>query len=126
MFQQLLNTQFMIYIVGGIVSTTVDIFTLQTMISMGFDHIISVTVGFFVGLIINYAFHVKLTFKSASSFLVLIRFSLVVCANYLITIIFVMVSFSIIESVLVGKIVSLPVVAVNGFLLSKYWIFDKV
>ena len=98
---------------------------LQIMIFMGYFNILSVTVGFFSGLIVNFTFHVKLTFKSITSFLILVRFSLVVMVNYFITVAFVMLSFSMLESVLVGKIASLPIVAINGFLLSKYWVFKN-
>jgi len=125
MFQRLLNIQFMIFIAGGIVSAIIDISILQTMIFIGYSHILSATVGFFGGLILNFSFHLKLTFKSVSSCLILVRFLLVVVANYLITLAFIMISFSIIESVLVGKIVSLPIIASNGFLLCKYWVFNK-
>ena len=125
MFRQFLNIQFMIFIAGGIVSAIIDISILQTMIFIGYSHILSATVGFFGGLILNFSFHLKLTFKSVSSCLILVRFLLVVVANYLITLAFIMISFSIIETVLIGKIVSLPVVAFNGFLLCKYWVFNK-
>jgi len=125
MFRRLLDAQFMIFIAGGIVSAILDICILQIMIFMGYVNILSVTVGFFGGLIVNFGFHVKLTFKSVTSFLILIRFLLVVLVNYLITVAFVMISFSFLENVLVGKIASLPIIAINGFLLSKYWVFKN-
>ena len=52
-----------------------------------------------------------------------IRFLVVVGINYLITILFVTVAYSTLGNALIGKIISLPFVAVNGFLLSKYWVF---
>ena len=125
MFRRLLDAQFMIFIAGGIVSAILDICILQIMIFMGYVNILSVTAGFFGGLIVNFTFHVKLTFKSVTSFLILIRFLLVVLVNYLITVAFVMISFSFLENVLVGKIASLPIIAINGFLLSKYWVFKN-
>lgn len=125
MLRRLYDRQFMIFIAGGIVSALVDVFILQTMIIMGYVNILSVTVGFFGGLIVNFGFHVKLTFKSVTSFLILVRFLLVVMVNYFITVAFVMLSFSMLESVLVGKIASLPIIAINGFLLCKYWVFNK-
>ena len=125
MVRRLLDAQFMVFIAGGILSAIVDVCILQTMIIIGYGHILPVTVGFVGGLIVNFAFHVKLTFNSLTSFLILVRFLLVVMVNYLITVAFVMISFSMIESVLVGKIVSLPIIAMNGFLLCKYWVFNK-
>jgi putative flippase GtrA len=52
-----------------------------------------------------------------------IRFLAVIGINYLITISFVTVAYSTLGGALIGKIISLPFVAVNGFLLSKYWVF---
>ena len=98
MFRRLLDAQFMIFIAGGIVSAILDICILQIMIFMGYVNILSVTVGFFGGLIVNFGFHVKLTFKSVTSFLILIRFLLVVLVNYLITVAFVMISFSFLDN----------------------------
>ena len=49
MAQRLLETQFMIFLAVGIVSAIVDVSILQSMIFMGVDHILAVTVGFFLG-----------------------------------------------------------------------------
>jgi hypothetical protein len=48
----------------------------------------------------------------------------VVGINYLITIGLVSVALMLGALPLVGKLLSLPVVAVNGYLLSKHWIFE--
>jgi len=46
-----------------------------------------------------------------------------VLINYLLTIAMVFFSFSIFQNALIGKIISLPFVAINGFYLSKRWVF---
>lgn len=117
------SRQFMIFITGGLASAVIDVGIMQLMINFGFDHIISATIGFFFGFLFNYAFHANLTFKSVVCLSTVIRFVAVIGINYLITISFVTVAYSILGNALLGKIISLPFVAVNGFLLSKYWVF---
>lgn len=118
-----LSRQFFIYIVGGLASAFVDIGIMQLMISMGVNPVISATGGFFFGLLLNYAFHANWTFGSVATLPTFFRFLSVVGLNYFITIAFVSLSFSILGNALIGKIASLPVIAFNGFLLGKYWVF---
>ncbi|WP_061532333.1 GtrA family protein [Collimonas arenae] len=120
----MINRQFAIFVMGGVISALIDIGSMQILIVLGADKILATSIGFFSGLLFNYIFHARMTFKSKSSILVLCRFLIVVSANYLITIILVYCSYSIFhQNALLGKIVSLPIVAINGFLLSKYWVF---
>lgn len=118
-----LNRQFLLFIIGGSVSAIVDIGIMQLMISRGVGHVSSATGGFFFGLLVNYAFHARLTFRAVTTFPTFFRFLSVVGINYFITIAFVSLSFSMIGNALIGKIASLPVIAINGFLLSKHWVF---
>lgn len=118
-----IDRRFLVFVVGGVVSAIFDIGTLLLMISIGVNHISSATGGFFVGLLVNYAFHVKLTFQAVMTPTSFLRFLSVVAINYFVTIAFVSLSFSFLGNALIGKIISLPVVAINGFLLSKYWVF---
>jgi putative flippase GtrA len=115
--------QFLLFITGGVTSAIIDIGIMQLMIYMGINPIISASGGFFVGLFVNYAFHAKLTFTSVTIVSSFLRFMSVVGINYLITIAFVSLSLYLVENALIGKIVSLPVIAVNGFVLSKQWVF---
>lgn len=122
---RVVSRQFMTFIAGSLASAVIDIGIMQLMINMGFHHIISATTGFFFGFLFNYAFHANLTFKSVSSTPIVIRFVTVIGINYFITVLFVFLSVSILGNALTGKIASLPFVAVNGFMLSKYWVFRK-
>jgi len=79
--------------------------------------------GFVAGFFVNYAFHSKVTFRNGMTSGTLIRFICVVALNYMLTLALVALSLSIFQNALIGKLVSLPLVAVNGFFLSKYWIF---
>lgn len=119
----LLSPQFLTFILGGGLSALVDIALMQILIYQGFAPFAATTVGFLSGLCVNYAFHAKVTFKNVTNFATLSRFLGVVLINYLITLCFVALSLSLVNMALVGKIVSLPIVAINGFLLSKYWVF---
>ncbi len=123
--RRLFNRQFILFIAGGLVSAIIDIGIMQIMIAAEFGYLKSATVGFFAGLIVNYSFHSTLTFKAISSFSIFVKFLSVVGINYLITVLFVTLSFSILGNAITGKLVSLPFITLIGFLLSKYWVFKR-
>lgn len=105
-------------------SIAIDISVMQLMIALDVNPLFSATLGFFSGLFFNYLYHVILTFKSTTSLTILVRFMVVVGVNYLVTITLIYVSYSLLMAgVLPGKILSLPIVAANGYLLSKHWVF---
>lgn len=123
-FQVLVNRQFLIYIIGGLISAMIDIGALQLMVAMGVGPLLAATAGFFVGLFFNFVFHANYTFKTTTSLRAFIHYLVVVGLNYSITMLFIYVSYSILQQgVLPGKILSLPVIAANGYLLGKFWIF---
>ena len=118
------NRQFLIFIVGGASSALIDIGIMQTLIWFGINNLLATSVGFFSGLLFNYVFHAKMTFRSEMSFFVALRFCTLAALNYLVTLFLVYVAYDIFhQSALLGKIISLPVVAVNGFILGKLWVF---
>lgn len=122
--RSLASRQFLVYIIGGLISAFIDIGVLQLMVTMGISPWFAATAGFFVGLLFNFIFHANLTFRSTTSVQAFTQYLVVVGLNYSITILFIYVSFSILQQgVLPGKILSLPVIAANGYLLGKYWIF---
>lgn len=115
--------QFALFVAGGLISALADIGAMQLLIWRGIHYSLATSVGFALGLLVNYAFHATLTFResgNASSFL---RYLCVVGLNYAITLGCVALSVQLLGQALPGKIASLPVVAINGFVLSKYWIF---
>jgi putative flippase GtrA len=119
----LLSPQFLVFVAGGGLSALVDIGLLQALIMNGTDAFLATSGGFIAGLCVNYAFHAKVTFKNVTSLGTLTRFLCVVGLNYLITLGLVGLALALAQQALVGKLLSLPVVAVNGFFLSKHWIF---
>lgn len=120
----LVNRQFLVYITGGLISAAIDVGVLQLLIAMGIGPLLAATIGFFVGLFFNFVFHVHLTFKSTMSLRAFIHYLVVVGFNYLITILFIYISFSVLQQgVLPGKILSFPVIAASGYFFGKFWIF---
>jgi putative flippase GtrA len=119
----LLTPQFIVFIAGGLLCAVIDIGVMQWLIAQQTSPVISASSGFLAGLLVNYAFHAKVTFKNVATPATFVRFICVVGINYLITIALVALGVALWQSALVGKLVSLPLVAVNGFFLSKYWIF---
>lgn len=118
-----LSPQFLVFVAGGALSALVDIGLLQFLAANGTDAFVATTIGFLAGLAVNYAFHAKVTFKNVTSVGTMMRFLCVVGINYLITLGFVAASMAMFQLPIVGKLMSLPVVALNGFFLSKHWIF---
>jgi putative flippase GtrA len=120
----MIRAQFLIYVGVGILSALIDIGIMQGLIVLGVDLRLAVTLGFATGLVFNYVCHQRITFKATTTTAAtLVRFSLVVAANYLLTMACVLAAVHWFDSALAGKLVSLPLVAVNGFLWGKYWIF---
>ena len=117
------TTQFLVFVAGGGLSALVDIGLMQLLIVNGLAPLTAATAGFAAGLCVNYAFHARVTFKNVTTMRTLSRFLCVVALNYLLTLGLVAVSVGLFQQALIGKLLSLPLVAVNGFILSKYWIF---
>lgn len=118
------DARFALYLAGGVLSALVDIGIMQSLIAATVNPMVATSAGFASGLLVNYLFHARLTFKSvqgsSGSFP---RYLCVVAANYLLTLAFVAAALAVFDQALAGKLLSLPVIAVNGYLLGKHWIF---
>ena len=117
------SRQFLVYVLGGVLSAVVDIGLLQFLLMSGAGVVAATSAGFVAGVVVNYAYHARVTFKNVSTWSTLARFLCVVAINYLLTLGLVALAVAWFDLALVGKLVSLPVVALNGFFLSKFWIF---
>jgi len=115
--------QFALFITGGLICALADVGLMQLLLQSGVGATAAASAGFAVGLLVNYAFHSRVTFNSAANPANFARFLCVVGINYLLTIACVAAGQAAFDNPLVGKIVSLPLVAANGYLLGKYWIF---
>jgi putative flippase GtrA len=121
----LIYRQFLVYIGIGILTACIDIGAMQALLVAGVGHPGAVSVGFILGLIFNYFSHQRVTFKAQNSRRSVVRFGVLVVLNYLLTMLCVELSVITVDNVLAGKLVSLPLVAMNGFLLGRYWVFKK-
>lgn len=115
--------QFAVFVAGGVLSALVDIGLMQLLIAAGAHYAGAATAGFGAGLLVNYAFHSRVTFEAEASPVNFVRYMCLVGMNYGLTLCCVALAVQLGAAPLFGKIVSLPLVALNGFALGKYWIF---
>jgi putative flippase GtrA len=113
------------FIFVGVISAVVDLGVLWLLDRFGVPYALAVTAGFVAGLGVNYWLHAGFTFEVESrSVEQLSRFLVVVLINYLLTIGIVALLHGVFDlGVMVAKLVSLPFVAVNGYILSRVWVF---
>ena len=119
----MISPRFAIYVAGGVLCACIDIGLMQLLVLAKFNAIAAASAGFVAGLLVNYAFHAKVTFNSVTNVGTFARFMCLVAINYLITIILVSAAQHFLGMPILGKLLSLPVVAINGFFVSKLWIY---
>jgi len=119
----MMSSRFAVYVAGGVLCACIDIGLMQLLVLAKVDAIVAASAGFVAGLLVNYAFHAKVTFNGVTNFNTFVRFMCLVVMNYLITIMLVSMAQHLTGIPLLGKLLSLPVVAVNGFFVSKLWIY---
>jgi putative flippase GtrA len=112
-----------VYVTGGLLCALVDVGLMQVLLKTGMHYASATTAGFAAGLLVNFAFHSRVTFEAAATPFSFARYMCVVALNYLLTMACVTLSIPLLGNPLYGKILSLPLVALNGFVLGKYWIF---
>lgn len=115
--------QLSVYIMVGIISALIDVGLMQIMLFFGIHYLVAATFGFIVGLLVNFFLHSRITFKGDYAHSMFARYMVVVFFNYALTLSVVQVFNSLLDMPILGKILSLPLVAINGFFLSKYWIY---
>jgi putative flippase GtrA len=117
--------QFAVFVAGGLLCAGVDIVLMRLLMGAGVGVSGAASAGFGAGLLVNYAFHSRVTFDAAAGTAGFARYLCVVGINYLLTLGCVALGVRLAGMPLAGKLASLPLVAVNGYLLGKYWIFKK-
>lgn len=117
------HRQFLVFLCGGVLSAILDIGVMQVLRLLGTNIALATTAGFGTGLLVNYAFHAKVTFQRDAVSANFIRYICLVAVNYCLTLVCVAAAVKLGIDPVFGKLASLPVVAMNGFLLGKYWIF---
>ncbi|WP_050010615.1 GtrA family protein [Herbaspirillum sp. B65] len=119
----IISKSFLTFIIVGAITALIDIGLMQLLIWVGVYYLVAATLGFFVGLLANFSLHTRVTFGAEYSHSVLVRFVTVVFINYFTTLLIVHLFQITLNEPLLGKLISLPVVAVNGFFLSKNWVY---
>jgi putative flippase GtrA len=117
------HLQFLTYIAVGVLTTLVDVGAMSMLMRVGANVQLATTSGFVLGLLVNFLLHTRITFATQVGWLSTFRFWGIVAVNYGLTLVFVMAAQWLGFSAIEGKLASLPVVAVNGFLLGKFWAF---
>lgn len=122
------DRRFLRYIVVGLTSTAIDVACVAWLLGTDLPYWLTVTLGFVAGLVVNYLLHVAYTFEAGLKILSqAMRYGMVVALNYLLTLLIVWIGHEFLcVPVLAAKIASLPIIAMTGFLLSKYWVFRPV
>lgn len=116
---------FAIYVAVGVFCAVLDIGMMQLMIGAGAAALMAASVAFFLSLFVNYYLQSRMTFVTTGTARSFLRFLVLVAINYGITMLFVFASVKFFHQAMIGKIVSLPLIAVNGFLLGRYWVFRE-
>ena len=120
-----MTRQFFVYLVVGLLSAAVDVGVMAFLIYLGAAYQLATSVGFVTGLLFNYLSHSHVTFRSELTAASMIRYIIIVVLNYTLTLGFVAASVRLMENPLLGKVASLPIVAVLGYLFGRSWIFRR-
>jgi len=115
--------QLLTYLVGGGASAAIDVGLMQLLLWQGLPLVAAVSIGYVAGLLFNFLYHAHLTFRQGANRAAFARYLTVVAANYGLTLLCTAASMQLVQWALPGKIVALVLVAINGFLLGKFWIF---
>ena len=118
-----LPRQFIVFCFVGVVSVAVDLFALLELVHLEVPPLIAVTISFIAGMLVNIWLHANLTFKTTLNTDRIVRFLMILCINYLVTLAAVLFFEKQGFSYLLGKLISLPLIAIHGFLWSRLWIF---
>ena len=117
------SRQFIVFVAGGTLCALIDVGLMHLLLSMGAHYSLAASAGFGTGLLVNYAFHTRVTFGARASAANFARYLCVIGVNYSTMLLCVALSAHFFANPLAGKLLSLPITAVNGYLLSKHWIY---
>lgn len=125
-FDPRLFAQFGVFVLGGGLSALIDLGVTAFVLELRVHYQIAASIGFLAGLTVNFLYHIKVTFQTLMSSASAVKFMTVVGLNYAITMGVIWIVHAYLGmSVLLGKLVSLPLIAINGFVLSRLWVFAK-
>ena len=117
--------RFAVYALVGAISAAIDLFTLSALIEVGLKQLPAVTIAFAAGFIFNIKAHSLFTFDSPLNRKSGIRFTAAVAINYLLTVVIIETLSNFSVGLFSAKLVSLPIIAVTGYLLGRHWAFKS-
>lgn len=118
-----LSGQMVRFVGVGLLCALVDVVLMQFLVFTGVSALQAASAGFAAGLVLNFMAHARVTFAVSMNWKRWWRFLVVVCLHYAITLLGVGLSVHWLADPLPGKLLSLLVVAVNGFFMARHWIF---
>ena len=111
------------YLGVGLLTAGVDVGLVFVFLKFNFQVLTSVSIGYIAGVLFNFLTQAIVTFNSNISGKKLLKYLTVVAINYFLTIIIVLIFKKLTCGPMIGKIFSLPIIAIIGFYLSKKWIY---
>ena len=117
--------KFVVYVIVGSLSAIIDLIALNILIRLNTTQWLAVTVAFFSGFVFNVKAHALFTFASPLTSKSALKFTAVVAINYLLTLLIIEVLTAFPFSLMTAKVVSLPIIAVSGYLLGRHWAFKS-
>ena len=121
----ILSNQFLIFIIVGFLTALIDILSVLILENLNINYRICIVFGFLLSVLVNFYLHSMVTFGVKCSHHIFTKFIIVVIINLILTFILVEILIFLEVKLIISKIICLPIIAINGFLLSKYWIFKK-
>ena len=115
--------KFMVYVVVGSVSAIIDLLTLRILLGLNTPQWPAVTAAFIAGFVFNLKSHALFTFVSPLTRKSALRFTSVVGVNYLLTLAIIETLSNFSFTIITAKVISLPVIAISGYLLGRHWAF---
>lgn len=117
--------KFVVYVIVGSLSAIIDLTALNMLISLDTPQWLAVTVAFIAGFVFNVKSHAIFTFVSPLTSKSALKFTAVVAINYLLTLLIIEALTAFSCSLMTAKVVSLPIIAVTGYLLGRHWAFKS-
>lgn len=115
---------FVIYCLVGLASALVDVGGLKLLSDFfKLPDVYSITIAYIIGMLFNYTSHSILTFQAKMSRSCFVKYLIVVGLNYLMALFIISLLKMVGISLILSKILSLPVIFISGFVLSKKWIY---
>jgi putative flippase GtrA len=115
--------KFVVYVIVGSLSAIIDLTALNILISLDTTQCLAVSVAFIAGFVFNVKAHALFTFASPLTSKSALKFTAVIAVNYLLTLLIIESLTALSCSLMTAKVVSLPIIAVSGFLLGRHWAF---